>query len=414
MQKNKLLLYTILFWLFGTSLLAQNNTNSPYSRIAYGNLNDNGLSLTRSMGGVGAALRSDRGINALNPASYTATDSTDFKFDIGVFMKYSSFVDNSGSRNHKVNGNLGYVALSIPLGKYFALSGGLLPYSDMGYNVQLSDSIDYMDDSKMLYHNTYKGGGGLTSYYLGFAGIFLKRVSLGANVKYINGILEKSQTISFPNNGEVISSFSNSSLRVNALSFDFGIQYQEIIAKKHKIVLGGTYSPKMRMYTEYQEFFPKDSTTTKDLKFDMPQSFSVGVAYTYDNQLSLVFDYKKEFWSQAAYKSKLNVLNDRTKYAVGVEYVRNQNSLKYIERVRWHVGANVYNSYYAYKGSSVNGFGMNVAVSFPVRQSKTLLNAMLEYEQNGNVKINSLRESIVKITIGATINESWFNKRKFN
>jgi hypothetical protein len=51
---------------------AQNLTSSPYSRYAYGDLNENVPTAYRAMGGVGLAMRSNRAINPSQPASYTA------------------------------------------------------------------------------------------------------------------------------------------------------------------------------------------------------------------------------------------------------------------------------------------------------------------------------------------------------
>ena len=88
MLKNKISIVLIaLSLLGGMSSLAQNNTNSPYSRYGYGILEDNAVGANRGMGGVGYGFQSGRQINIKNPASYAAMDSLTFLFDIGVSLQ---------------------------------------------------------------------------------------------------------------------------------------------------------------------------------------------------------------------------------------------------------------------------------------------------------------------------------------
>ena len=54
-------------------LMAQNNTNSPYTRFGYGDLGERSFGAGRAIGGVGYGLRSPKQINPMNPASSTET-----------------------------------------------------------------------------------------------------------------------------------------------------------------------------------------------------------------------------------------------------------------------------------------------------------------------------------------------------
>ena len=123
------------------SLLAQNGTSSPFSRYAYGELNDNVPNTYRAMGGVGIGMRNNRVINSAQPASYTACDSLTFMFDLAASVMWSRYSDATGMRN-KANGNLDYLTMQFPLWRrYIAFSAGVLPYTAVGYDVTISDSI---------------------------------------------------------------------------------------------------------------------------------------------------------------------------------------------------------------------------------------------------------------------------------
>ena len=76
---NKIQAVLLVFLLFFVQLsVGQNNTNSPYTRYGYGELVDVNSAEQRAMGGTAIGMRNGSSINAANPASYSAVDSTTF------------------------------------------------------------------------------------------------------------------------------------------------------------------------------------------------------------------------------------------------------------------------------------------------------------------------------------------------
>jgi hypothetical protein len=162
---------------------AQNATSSPSSRFGYGELNSNLPGAYRAMGGVGIGMRSNKAINPAQPASYTACDSMTFMFDIAGSFLYTNYGDADGVTN-KVNGNLEYMTLQFPLWKrYVAMSVGVNPYSAVGYDFAISDSIN----SDYYYTKGYKGEGGFTQVYGGLSANICDWVALGVNAYYMFG-----------------------------------------------------------------------------------------------------------------------------------------------------------------------------------------------------------------------------------
>ena len=97
MTKKKIILAFLLA--LATSMAAQNMTSSPFSRYAYGDLNENVPTGYRAMGGVGYGMRSNRAINPAQPASFTACDTLTFMFDVAASASWSHYVDASGVKN---------------------------------------------------------------------------------------------------------------------------------------------------------------------------------------------------------------------------------------------------------------------------------------------------------------------------
>ena len=77
-------LLVLLLTILSGAAVAQNNTNSPYTRYGYGQLSEQGSSNSRAMGGIAYGLRDKYQTNFANPASYTAVDSLTFIFDGAV------------------------------------------------------------------------------------------------------------------------------------------------------------------------------------------------------------------------------------------------------------------------------------------------------------------------------------------
>ena len=146
------------------SVLAQNNTNSPYTRYGYGQLSDVGSSNSKAMGGVAYGLRDGSVINFANPASYTAVDSLTFIFDGAISLQNTNFSNGTLKQNAK-NSSFDYVTMLFRVAPWCGMSFGLLPYSNIGYNItEYRPDEAYPESSSSV---IYSGDGGLHQLYVG-------------------------------------------------------------------------------------------------------------------------------------------------------------------------------------------------------------------------------------------------------
>lgn len=74
-----------------THAMAQNGSNSPYSRYGFGTLNDRAQGFNKAMAGTALGFHDPAEINFQNPASYSAIDSLAMIFDIGVTFQNANF-----------------------------------------------------------------------------------------------------------------------------------------------------------------------------------------------------------------------------------------------------------------------------------------------------------------------------------
>ena len=387
-------------------LSAQNMTSSPYSRYAYGDMNENVPTGFRGMGGVGFGMRNNKAINPSQPASYTSMDSLTFMFDVAASVSWSHYRDAGGKKN-KANGNLEYVTMQFPLYKrWIAMSVGLLPYSSVGYEITLEDSIPGYH-----YKMDYEGDGNISQVYGGLSFNICNWFALGANVYYMWGDLNRMRMVSFTESG-LQTTVQDEMLSVSNVRFRAGAQFFHTF-DKHAFNVGAIFENKMKLHSELIviETQSDDSIPIFVDGWQLPMVWGVGASYTWDNRLTVAFDYEHQYMASALYNGapgSVSGLQDRSRFAGGVEYRHNPMGRKYAERMIWRAGISVQDEYLATIGAK--RISASVGIGFPLWTIGTVINTTFEYTHRGSRA--GLEDNSLRFTIGASIAESWFFKRK--
>ena len=395
--------------MLSTTLMAQNMTSSPFSRHAYGDLNENVPTGYRAMGGVGIGMRSNKAIDPAQPASFTACDSLTFMMDVAACVNWSRYQDASGVRN-KANGNLEYLTMQFPLWKrWIAMSVGLLPYSSVGYNIALSDSTA---GGSYHYTNTYIGSGNISEVYGGLSFNICDWFALGANVYYMWGDLNRIKTVTFTETEPATRSM-NEILHVSSVRLRYGAQFFHTWGD-HAMSVGGIFESKMKLNADFSKIETTTSDTVPDVQiggYEMPMVFGVGASYTWANRLTVGFDFERQCMSSALYNGNpgsWSGLQDRDRYAFGAEYKHNPQGRKYVERMIWRAGVSVQDEYLMSIGAKK--ITASIGFEFPLYTIGTVINTTVEYSHRGNK--TGLEDNALRLTIGASIGENWFFKRK--
>ena len=387
-------------------LSAQNMTSSPYSRYAYGDMNENVPTGFRGMGGVGFGMRNNKAINPSQPASYTSMDSLTFMFDVAASVSWSHYRDAGGKKN-KANGNLEYVTMQFPLYKrWIAMSVGLLPYSSVGYEITLEDSIPGYH-----YKMDYEGDGNISQVYGGLSFNICNWFALGANVYYMWGDLNRMRMVSFTESG-LQTTVQDEMLSVSNVRFRAGAQFFHTF-DKHAFNVGAIFENKMKLHSELIviETQSDDSIPIFVDGWQLPMVWGVGASYTWDNRLTVAFDYEHQYMASALYNGapgSVSGLKDRSRFAGGVEYRHNPMGRKYAERMIWRAGISVQDEYLATIGAK--RISASVGIGFPLWTIGTVINTSFGYTRRGSRA--GLEDNSLRFTIGASIAESWFFKRK--
>ncbi len=411
--------------MFPALLFAQfnNNTSSPYSRYGLGELQSYSFGRSTAMGGASIASRYNQQINLANPASFNAIDSLGFMFEFALNNKYSS-VKNDIGKSSVTDANFQYFAMNFHVGNRLGASLGLVPFSDVGYNLIVDEEFE----SSGAARTTYYGAGTISNAFIGFAMEPFKNLSVGAKLNYYFGMLNRNTEVYFSGNG-VYNLQQYKSLRINDFGFNFGVQKTIPLENNNRFVVGVVFENKPKYNARYSDITMKtlesSSSIDRDTLFyakeekgaiEFPITYGIGISYVKDNKLEVNADYYHQAWGDADFLgSKSDFLTDLNKFALGVEWIPEKFSINsYSKRIAYRAGLKYEQSYLIFKNNQINDFGITFGLGLPIYRSKSTINVAAEIGKKGTTKENLLIENYFRLNLMVNLYDMWFIKRRFD
>lgn len=412
--------------IFPTLLFAQfnNNTSSPYSRFGMGELQPYAFGRSVAMGGASLASRYNKQINISNPASYTAIDSLAFIFEFGVDGRFSNFNNDLGSSSLN-NVNFQYFAMKFQINNWMATSLGIFPFSDIGYSIDVNDNFDNVGNVLTKYYGT----GTISNAYLGLAIEPLKNVSIGANLNYLFGKMNKNTEVYFLDASDFYSVQQYSNFRLRDFGLDFGAQVTVPLKNNKHLIFAAVLENKPEYTTFFSDITQKNlsSSTATDrdtLHFaaeekstiTMPLTYGGGISFVKDNSLEINVDYFHQSWSKALFAgNKSDFLTDLNKFAVGAEWIPNKFSIRsYLQRIAYRAGIRYEETYLKLENNQINDFGISFGVGLPVYHSNSTINVAAEFGRKGTKQNGLVLENYARLNLSVNLFDLWFIKRRFD
>lgn len=413
-------------WLLASSTMvcAQISTNSPYTRYGLGDMFDQSFTNNAAMGGVGYALRTPEHINAMNPASYTAVDSLSFIFDAGMSLKSSNFQEGKYKANAK-NASFDYIGMQFRLHPRLGMTIGYTPFSTVGYNFTRSKEIE--NSSDVTISNNFYGDGGLQQIFGGLGFKILDNLSIGANIGYLYGKLKYQTTATLSNGGDQTITYNTVS--ISSYNASFGLQYTQPINKQNALTLGLTYTMghilnghdnQGTQITNGTNYSVVNQQQIND-SYGIPHIYGAGLAWKHKKNLTVEADYTLQQWSGVKYNNRTDLYQDRSKIAVGAEFLPNEFGRNYLSRIRYRAGAYYANSNLRIPvaSSMIDGpkeYGVSVGLGLPLKlyQRNSVLSITGQYIHANPSVSDMLSENRFVLKIGLTFNEHWFMKWRVN
>ena len=441
----------VLISLATANVSAQTNgSNSSYSRFGLGLLNDQSQGMNRSMGGVSQGLRSGFSVNKLNPASYSAIDSLTFIFDVGMSLQRTKM--KLGSAHQSANNtNFDYVNTAFRVVKNLGMSVGFQPYTSVGYSFQQEQAVGTDPYTGQNITNSFAlaGSGGLHEAYIGAGWRPFKGFSIGANAGVLWGAIDHQVVQTFAENG-TSNSTSYSSLRSYYSSSlltwkgDVGVQASIPVSKTELLTLGATVGIGHKVGGEttlLRTVLSGDTIMrTANSAFQLPMTYSFGAAWNHANRLFVAADASLEQWGSCttpqfnaatgSFTPAEGEYNNRLRVNAGVQYLPSRYDHNYMKRICYRAGV-YYATSYQKISTANNGtfdgpvqYGITAGLGLPIANgitrttvlnvySPSYINIGVEWARRQPSSSQLIAENIMRINIGITFNELWFQRWKF-
>lgn len=425
-----------VFLIIGVCSYAQSGAYgaySPYSIYGIGEISKQGTAYNKSMGGVGIASRNKRFINYLNPAAVTARDTLSFMADFGLSEKNTAFAQD-GVRSAKNTFNMYNFVMSFPIYKSSAFMVGITPFSDVGYDFSSIEKRDeIIGNTGNITYDSY-GTGSVYQIFASAGATFWKRFSVGAEVLFLFGNIDKVTNMNFSDNS-YRSLNSGNDLTIRGVTGKFGVQYEQKLASNVSMVVGATYrlKSKMRGYsTDYKYAVQSSMTDTlrhnvgvlKDEGMNFGDELGIGISIKSGERWSAEFDYVRSDWRSSGMDNAPGFATVGTStfsssvsqsFRAGFEIVPNRNDIRYyLRRCAYRAGVYYDQSYYRLDGNDVNAVGITLGVTLPVFKWYNGISLGVDLGQRGNKNNGMIRERYAMFVVGFNIHDIWFRKHEYN
>jgi hypothetical protein len=429
---------TLLFAVIAFAAHSQSTatSSSPYSRYGIGDIDPQLMPQNIGMGGIGVATNKIslfNNINVINPASYGAVSLT--TIDIGLYSNFLTLSQTGSASQKNSNFRLSHVAFAIPTSKRSAVSFGLLPYSERGYNYTKSvkgSGTSPADTNVTNY--TYSGDGGLSKAYLGYGFGIGKHLLLGGNVSYIFGTLKDISTTEIPDLVGTINSKIEQSNSIGGLNYDYGVQYSFDFSDTKHLILGYSASAGSKLNTQssfivsqyYNDGSGNQNVATDSVinrqdpksKIKLPQINRFGISFQSDGKFLVGADYTMGKWSDLSIAGVNQGLQDNKTFNIGGQYTPNIATLRnYLASVDYRLGAIYDETYMTVNNTKIKRYAVTAGLGLPLRPNNGSfykINISAEVGKRGSLVNGLVKENYVNIHLGFTLNDRWFQKYKFD
>ncbi|MDR3188322.1 MAG: hypothetical protein LBT94_03950 [Prevotellaceae bacterium] len=409
-------------WITGAVYAQDNssiNTYSPYSMYGFGDIAQPGFTSTGSMGGITTGVREAKQIDYVNPAGASARDSLTFVLDFGGEMK--NFYAKTSSLNTSYNtANFRHIAVAFPI-RRFGVSLGIIPFSNVGYEVEQRERNDEIVASMGDVRYRYSGENGINQLFLNVGFNATNRLAVGVGARYLFGSISHYYNVLFNSNAYYSNVYSSEVQKIADVIPTLGAQYTLPMDSRRHVVLGASWQPQTRLsgtqsslsqiaassgYDTVHSAYGSSQTT-------MPMQLNLGASITASEKWMLGAELNYQDWSKTKVINHTDELGRSYNLRLGGYYIPNRYDVRYFwKRMTYRGGLRYSQTPPLYRGNTVTDIALNAGFSFPMRGAG-YLNAGLEVGRRGSTAHGMVQESYLTISVGMTLFEAWFVKYRY-
>lgn len=426
--------------LISLATFAQEGTSSPYSFYGIGDVKFKGTIENRSMGSLNV-LPDSIHLNIQNPAHFASLKLTTFGIG-GTYANTNAETESQSAKARRTS--LDYMAIAIPVGKV-GIGFGLIPYSSVGYKIQqvkydiTQNTPPTPDDTTRIVYSKYDGIGGVNKVFVGFGYQLTKNINIGADIQYNFGTIKTSSLRYQAYPSIQYGTRENNSSDTRGVNFDFGIAYQKKLNAKYSFFSSLAYTPESKLTlgnsrnietilfqsTSAITTVERVSVPVNDTTIKLPSKLSFGAGFgevkkwLIGAEVTLignsVLSNRFEDIGDPLQDTVGSSFENSVRYSLGGFYIPNYNSYSsYVKRIVYRGGLRYENTGLVLQNKSINDFAGNIGVGIPMSGTFTNINIGLEIGKRGTKYYNLVEENYVNLSVGLSLSDKWFVKRKFD
>ncbi|MEX0316016.1 MAG: hypothetical protein AB3N18_17690 [Allomuricauda sp.] len=413
-----------IFCVVAQGVFAQNGTISPYSYFGIGDLRNSGSVENQMMGGINMYGDSIH-LNLTNPAALSKLAWT--TYTAGISRTELRLKDATEQQNTSIS-NLDYLAIGFPIAKNTGVAFGLMPFSSVGYNL----TAESTNSENQTVTNAFTGEGGLNRAFLSLGFEPIKNLSLGATVNFNFGTLTYRRLQSVED--VQLGTLDTRESRINGYDFNYAINYNPTIKDKYTLYLSALLNTQVNLVSKNSARLGSfstvngnevevvdvdlDASNLRNTELKIPTRTTLGLGFGENKKWLLGGEYSFQKYSEFTndFLGLENVTyNDATTFAFGGYYIPDYRSLSsYFNRITYRAGVRYDKTGLQVNGKEINDFGITFGLGLPLGYSLSNVNVGFELGRRGTTDANLIEESYLKVNIGLSLNDRWFQKRKIN
>jgi long-subunit fatty acid transport protein len=411
--------------LFSLAIFAQEGTSSPYSYYGIGDIKFKGSVENRSMGSI-SVLQDSIHINIQNPAQLACLKLTGLALG-GTYANTKSKTETQEAKARRTS--LDYMIVGIPVGKV-GFGFGLIPYSSVGYKIGRTAYVtNNNNDTIRSIISRYNGIGGVNKVFLGFGYRLTKNINIGGDLQYNFGTIE-TNSLQYQTDLQYGSRENNVS-DLRGVNFDLGITYQTKVNSKYSFFSSLAYTPEAELTsgnTRNIEIVLVTSSSVRpvetqnigvaDTKIKLPSKLSFGSGF--GEVKKWLVGGEITFIQNSEMSNRFTDINGATfensvRYSLGGFFIPNYNSYSsYYKRIVYRGGVRYENTGLVIQDKSITDFAANIGLGMPLSGTFTNINIGLEIGKRGTKYFNLVEENYINLSVGLSLSDKWFVKRKFD
>jgi len=411
--------------LFSLAIFAQEGTSSPYSFYGIGDIKFKGSVENRSMGSI-SVLQDSIHINIQNPAQLACLKITGLALG-GTYANTKSKTETQQEKARRTS--LDYMIVGIPVGKV-GIGFGLIPYSSVGYKIGKTAYVtNNNNDTIRSIFSRYNGIGGVNKVFLGFGYRLTKNINIGGDLQYNFGTIE-TNSLQYQTDLQYGSRENNVS-DLRGVNFDLGITYQTKVNSKYSFFSSLAYTPEavltsgntrnieiVLVTTSSVSPVETQNIAVADTKIKLPSKLSFGSGF--GEVKKWLVGGEIMFTQNSVMSNRFTDINGATsensvRYSLGGFFIPNYNSYSsYYKRIVYRGGVRYENTGLVIQDKSITDFAANIGLGMPLSGTFTNINIGLEIGKRGTKYLNLVEENYINLSVGLSLSDKWFVKRKFD